>query len=121
MAYYSFYRWWFIHLQKILIMKPLEFIFMLLSKFIVFPEGRIIELKEHGAKWLNDNREKDNFIGKLIKHSEQWYVQVALAILFLFSVKAVSSWLYSTTDENTLVDEEEDEIPANSQQKFKLF
>lgn len=101
-------------------MKPLEFIFMLLSKFINFPPGRLTTLQDQSAAWLDENRNKDNFISKVIAKTDLWYVQVLLAILFLFSVKAVSNWLYSSSTDDVLVDEEEDDIPVNSSQKFNL-
>lgn len=107
-------------------MLPHEFLFMLLSKFIAFPDGRLQELKDKMANWVAAQKErktddgKPHFIAKIVGHSEQWYVQVLLAIVFLFSVKSIGKWLYeNNSDEDVMIDDEYDDIPVNNK-KFKL-
>lgn len=90
-------------------MKPLEFLFYIISHFISLEPGRLSTLKDEAAKWEREQLEKDNLLSKTLKHGNAWYVQVALALSLIFVVKAISNWLVSAPE----IDPEspEDETP----------
>lgn len=101
-------------------MKFLEFLFALLQRFINFEPARIRDIKEQAAKWEEDNKGKDNLLGKALKFQEQWWMQVLFAILLLVSVKAVSNWLMSTS-EGLEEDEEDEEVGMKLPKKYNLL
>src|SRR5215207_1771855 len=101
-------------------MNFLEFIFKLLYQFITFEDGRFVELKDKAAAWRNkvereaaDPEVKVMWYHKLIKHDNEWYVQLALACFFLVAVKSVRTWLLTDNvgefDEDDDIDEDDEE------------
>lgn len=106
-------------------MKPLEFLFALLKQFINFEPGRLSELSEKAHAWWNIQVDKDNAASKFLKKGDEWYVQIILAIAFLFGVKYVSGWLTRNDSPNMLDDDDyddyDDEEPVHSGRgKFNL-
>lgn len=108
-------------------MKILEFIFKLLYQFIQFEPGRYEELKEKAFAWQNkvekeaDGEGEKKWFHKIIRYDKEWYFQLLLAILFLFAVKSVRSWLLSDgTDTEDDDDDDEDERPLRKSQLSKL-
>jgi hypothetical protein len=104
-------------------MKPLELIFALLRRFIDFKPGRISKLEDEAANWETKIRDgEDSPLKKLVTKCDEWYIQIALAILFLFGVKYIGQWLMNDSPADVLEDDEfedEDDAPA-APRKFSL-
>jgi hypothetical protein len=107
-------------------MNFLEFIFKLLWQFITFEDGRWAELKEKAFAWRNKVEKEANdpelleenklWYHKLIPHDNEWYVQLGLAVFFLFAVKTVRTWLLtdgSLDSDDDDDDDDSDEMPLH--------
>jgi hypothetical protein len=116
-------------------MNFLEYVFKLLWQFLSFEPGRFETLKEKAMKWRLEQEEisgkaktpeaekKLKWFQKLIKYDNEWYVQIGLAIFFLFSVKTVRTWLLSDgndSDDDDDYDDDDDDADADSRIKRKL-
>jgi len=104
-------------------MKIIEFLFYIVNHFLSLKPDRIEHLQNEASKWEVLHKEnEDSKIGKFLKKSEVWYVQLGLALFCLFSIKSIGDWFYSVNSE-TIEDEEEVEyINDNSKKKkFRLF
>lgn len=81
-------------------------LFALLKQFISFPAGRYTQLFDQASNWERDQKEKGGKFAGLLKKSEEWYVQVGMAILFLIGVKYIGNWIMNR-NEPELIDDEE--------------
>lgn len=104
-------------------MNPLEVVFALLRRFIDFKPGRITKLEDQAALWETKVREgEDSPLKKIVTKCDEWYIQVILAIAFLFGVKYIGQWLMNDSPAGVLDDDEfedEDEAPK-APRKFSL-
>jgi len=75
-------------------MNPLEFIFMLLQRYASIPPQKVEYLRSQAFQWYQSKEVEDNKIAKYIKEKgEMWYVQLGLAVLFIFAVRWVHDFM----------------------------
>lgn len=90
-------------------MNLIQFLFGLLQAHVLIPAGQFAQLEAEGSRWYKSagtNDEDPEFLKLGKKYADQWYVQVALAILFIFANKWVSDFMSADAFEE---EEEEEE------------
>lgn len=85
-------------------MNPIDFIFMLIKKFVPIKEAEFASMKMEADAWhmkaTNGEEEPTNPVMKAYKeHTTKWYVKLGLSVLWLFAVKAVADFMTETKDE----------------------
>tara|TARA_Y100000588_G_C14174044_1_gene890505 strand:- start:872 stop:1129 length:258 start_codon:yes stop_codon:yes gene_type:complete len=85
-------------------MSPIEFIFALLERFVPISPTKIEQLNAEGKDWwkkmVDQNENPTGLLVPIKKHSNEWYVQSGLAVLFIFAVKSVSNWMNGDSDQD---------------------
>lgn len=104
-------------------MNPLEVLFALLRRFIDFKPGRVSELSDQASAWEEKIKKgEDSPLKKILIKCDEWYIQVALAILFLFGVKYIGQWLMNDSPADVIDDDEfeDDDDAPKAPRKFSL-
>ncbi|PQJ12859.1 hypothetical protein CJD36_003700 [Flavipsychrobacter stenotrophus] len=109
-------------------MTLVDFLFMLIAKFIDMAPGKHTELKDKASLWYT-NMKTDPKYAKYAEYMDHWMFQVFLCFAFLFSVKSIARWMVAdnnpgATDDDDSDDEEEFEEwqrqKKSKAQKFSL-
>lgn len=84
-------------------MNLIELIFALLAKFVPLDSVKLSRLENDGHKWYEAIDETDenqpSFVRKIKGMGEQWYMQVAMAIGFIFLQRTIFDFLNPSQDE----------------------
>jgi hypothetical protein len=93
-------------LKKIDIMKLIDLIFALVSRFTPMGPQQVRELRAEAAEWETKlNPETGNAIEKLyVKVNDPWFARLGFAISYIWLVKEIKTWLYEDEEgaENVL-------------------
>jgi hypothetical protein len=93
-------------------MNPLEFIFLLIEKYVPVNPGRFEQLRQQAKLWyvggISDHGEKMEPEGKkskigswIIDKGEIWWVQIILAFVFLFAQREFHNFLTKKEESGT--------------------
>jgi hypothetical protein len=89
-------------------MNIIQFLFALIKAHVLIPDSQLSRLELDGEKWYKHAGTSDDDPKMLVllkEKGELWYVQVGLAILFIFANKWVSDFMSA---EDTYEEEEEE-------------
>lgn len=85
-------------------MNIIQFIFALVSRFVPIDNKSYSDMLNDADNWYKsilhydkDKPETDNTINKLKAKSEQWYVKLGFAVLFIFAVRWVAEFMANTS------------------------
>jgi len=85
-------------------MNPIDWIFLLIKKFVPIKEAEFASMKMEADTWhmkaTATDAEPANAVMKFYKeHTTKWYIKLALAVSWLFAVKLVADFMTETKDE----------------------